>query len=162
MEGAAFGGGGSQGNEGPCRLCLLSSLSNKSLDEGGSGQDGCEKHRIISQRQYKRKLRRDCPSYVTLDRKNSKKSRDKNASSSSAAANSKSDAEGDLKAAQDSMKLKLISKTTFKLRSTTDLTDFGGGGDRGFSSGGEGDVGAGADSLELMEIPLSPTNYNQV
>ena len=38
MEGAAFGGGGSQGNEGPCRLCLLSSLSNKSLDEGGSGQ----------------------------------------------------------------------------------------------------------------------------
>ena len=41
------------------------------------------------------------------------------------------------------------------------MTDFGGGGDRGFSSGGEGDVGAGADSLELMEIPLSPTNYNQ-
>ena len=93
-------------------MCLLSELSNKSLGEGATGSAACEEHRFISQRQYKRKLRRDC---VTLDRRDSKKSRDKKTSRQ----DSKSDAEND----SESVKLKLISKTTFKLRSTADLTD---------------------------------------
>jgi hypothetical protein len=33
---------------------------------------GADNHRFISQRQYKRKLRKDCPSYATMERKGSK------------------------------------------------------------------------------------------
>ena len=59
----------------------------------------------------------------------------------------------------------MISKTTFKLRSTADLDDLDGNdststmgcGIVGNSSGNNSDD----FSLELMEIPLSPTNYNQ-
>ena len=62
-------------------------------------------------------------------------------------------------------KMKMISKTTFKLRSTADLDDLDGNdststmgcGVVGNSSGNNSDD----FSLELMEIPLSPTNYNQ-
>ena len=62
-------------------------------------------------------------------------------------------------------KMKMISKTTFKLRSTADLDDLDGNdststmgcGIVGNSSGNNSDD----FSLELMEIPLSPTNYNQ-
>ena len=62
-------------------------------------------------------------------------------------------------------KMKMISKTTFKLRSTADLDDLDrndststmGCGVVGNSSGNNSDD----FSLELMEVPLSPTNYNQ-
>ena len=33
---------------------------------------GPDNHRFISQRQYKRKLRKDCPSYATIERKSMK------------------------------------------------------------------------------------------
>ena len=43
------------------------------LDEGATGKKN--KSRIISQRQYKRKIKRECPSYVTLERKRSDRRR---------------------------------------------------------------------------------------
>ena len=63
-------------------------------------------------------------------------------------------------------KMKMISKTTFKLRSTVDLDDLEGSDSAGTGSGVFGNnsnVNNHSEdlSLELMEIPLSPTNYNQ-
>ena len=62
--------------------------------------------------------------------------------------------------------MKMISKTTFKLRSTVDLDDLEGSDSAGTGSGVFGNnsnVNNHSEdlSLELMEIPLSPTNYNQ-
>ena len=113
-----------------CQRCFLNTMSNKTLLTTSE----CDQHRFISQRQYKRKLRRECPSYVTMERKPSKKK-----------TKTKTDAEED-------RTLKLISKTTYKLRSTADLTDD----TKNLSSSEDPDI-----SLELMEIPLSPTNYDQ-
>ena len=61
-------------------------------------------------------------------------------------------------------KMKMISKTTFKLRSTVDLDDLDGSDSTGI--GGNGLLKTNNNnsedlSLELMEIPLSPTNYTQ-
>ena len=60
----------------------------------------------------------------------------------------------------------MISKTTFKLRSTIDLDDLEGSDSAGTCSGMLGNnsnLNNNSEdlSLELMEIPLSPTNYNQ-
>ena len=60
----------------------------------------------------------------------------------------------------------MISKTTFKLRSTIDLDDLEGSDSAGTCSGMFGNnlsMNNNSEdmSLELMEIPLSPTNYNQ-
>ena len=63
--------------------------------------------------------------------------------------------------------MKMISKTTYKLRSTVDLDDLDGSDSAGASCGvmsngfAKGNNNSGDLSLELMEVPLSPTNYNQ-
>ena len=95
--------------------------------------------RFISQRQYKRKLKRECPSYATMDRsKASKRSITKTISNSSSPTKSeKLEIESEM-----DLKMKMVSKTTFKLRGED------------FSANSE-------DELELMEIPLSPTHYQQ-
>ena len=95
--------------------------------------------RFISQRQYKRKLKRECPSYATMDRsKASKRSITKTISNSSSP--TKSEKQLEIESEMD-LKMKMVSKTTFKLRED-------------FSANSE-------DELELMEIPLSPTHYQQ-
>ena len=53
-----------------CQRCLLNNMSNRTLL--ASTECGADNHRFISQRQYKRKLRKDCPSYATMERKGSK------------------------------------------------------------------------------------------
>ena len=53
-----------------CQRCLLNTMSNRTLL--ASTECGADNHRFISQRQYKRKLRKDCPSYATMERKGSK------------------------------------------------------------------------------------------
>ena len=65
-------------------------------------------------------------------------------------------------------KMKMISKTTFKLRSTIDLDDLDGSDSAGTGGGILGNSLHNTSnnnsedlSLELMEIPLSPTNYTQ-
>ena len=59
------------GNSGKvCQRCLLNNMSNRTLL--ASTECGADNHRFISQRQYKRKLRKDCPSYATMERKGSK------------------------------------------------------------------------------------------
>lgn len=61
-------------------------------------------------------------------------------------------------------KMKMISKTTYKLRSTMDLDDLDGSDSTGgiLSNISMREVNNSGDlSLELMEVPLSPTNYNQ-
>ena len=90
--------------------------------------------RFISQRQYKRKLKRECPSYATMDR--SKASKRSISKKSSPPSNNISNSESEM-----DLKMKMVSKTTFKLRED-------------FSANSE-------DELELMEIPLSPTHYQQ-
>ena len=62
----------------------------------------------------------------------------------------------------------MISKTTYKLRSTIDLDNLDGGDSMGAGSGILSNGSAKLNnndsedlSLELMEIPLSPTNYTQ-
>ena len=62
-------------------------------------------------------------------------------------------------------KMKMISKTTFKLRSTIDLDDLEGSDSAGNGSGiftNNSNLNNNSEdlSLELMEVPLSPTNYN--
>ncbi len=97
--------------------------------------------RFISQRQYKRKLKRDCPSYATMNRaKASKKSTTRG----------QHDHENEIEIdfmdqgipMDTSSKMTMVSKTTFQLRSSEALT-------------------ASEDDFELMEIPLSPTHYRQ-
>lgn len=102
--------------------------------------------RFISQRQYKRKLRRDCPSYATLQRthrRSSTKSVTKNGSEKTDDADevSKEREAVDLEGSDTLRKMKIMSKTTFKLRTFEDSEE-------------TPDL-----SLELMEIPLSPTHY---
>ena len=53
-----------------CQRCLLNTMSNRTML--ASAECGADNHRFISQRQYKRKLRKDCPSYATMERKGSK------------------------------------------------------------------------------------------
>ena len=63
--------------------------------------------------------------------------------------------------------MKMISKTTYKLRSTVDLDNLDGsdaaGAGCGMLSNGftKGNNNPEDLSLELMEVPLSPTSYNQ-
>ena len=61
--------------------------------------------------------------------------------------------------------MKLISKTTYKLRSAVDVDDIDGsdsaGGGCGLMSNGVTKGNSEDLSLELMEVPLSPTNYYQ-
>lgn len=99
--------------------------------------------RFISQRQYKRKLKRECPSYATMDRsKASKRSITKKNTSSPPSSNKVSSSGGGEIESEMDLKMKMVSKTTFKLREAD------------FSANSE-------DELELMEIPLSPTHYQQ-
>ena len=53
-----------------CQRCLLNTMSNRTLS--AASECAADNHRFISQRQYKRKLRKDCPSYATMERKGSK------------------------------------------------------------------------------------------
>ena len=53
-----------------CQRCLLNTMSNRTML--ASTDCGTDNHRFISQRQYKRKLRKDCPSYATIERKSMK------------------------------------------------------------------------------------------
>ena len=54
-----------------CQRCFLNSMSNRTLL--ASTECGADNHRFISQKQYKRKLRKDCPSYATMERKGKNK-----------------------------------------------------------------------------------------
>ena len=77
-----------------CQRCLLNTLSNRTMSLDCN--ELINSSRFISQRQYKRKLKRDgTPSYATMDR--SKKRSLENAK-------------------DENPKLKMVSKTTFKLR----------------------------------------------
>ena len=116
-----------------CQRCLLNTLSNRTMSLDCN--ELVNSSRFISQRQYKRKLKRECPSYATMDRsKASKRSISKKSSPPSNNISNSPESEMDLK-------MKMVSKTTFKLRED-------------FSANSE-------DELELMEIPLSPTHYQQ-
>ena len=80
-----------------CQRCLLNTLSNRTMSLDCN--ELINSSRFISQRQYKRKLKRDgTPSYATMDR--SKKRSLENAK-------------------DENPKLKMVSKTTFKLRYST-------------------------------------------
>ena len=96
-----------------CQRCLLNNLSNRTMSLDCN--ELVNSSRFISQRQYKRKLKRDCPSYATMDRAATKKV---------------------AKNEEEDVKMTMVSKTTFKLTSET-------------------------KDCELMEIPLSPTHYQQ-
>ena len=92
-------------------------------------------NRFISQRQYKRKIRRESPKagsgkYNTIDARTEKRLNGKVSTTSAV----------------------VVSKTTFKLRKNHFNSDL--------DSAGEDNYETSAD-LELMEIPLSPTHYNQ-
>lgn len=113
-----------------CQRCLLSTLSNRTMSLDCN--ELVNSSRFISQRQYKRKLKRDCPSYATMDR--AKKKNKENIS-----LEIQPDAAADLK-------MKMVSKTTFKLRSSEALS---------------AQEAVAMDDFELMEIPLSPTHYQQ-
>ena len=112
-----------------CQRCLLNSLSNRRLTE--------DRERFISQKQYKRKIRREsCGSqqagYSTLD------SRERRL------ANGHDKTRGCTK---------IVSKTTYKLKRFN-------GAHSELDSAGEESYER-ANGLELMEIPLSPTHYEQ-
>ena len=119
-----------------CQRCLLSSLSNRTLTE-----DNCEsssRERYISQKQYKRKIRREGSSgqqagYSTLDSKDRRMSSGHDRSRGCT---------------------KIVSKTTYKLKK------FNGAQYSELDSAGEESYEK-TNGLELMEIPLSPTHYEQ-
>ena len=113
--------------------------------------------RFISQRQYKRKIRREGPKsstsstiggsvkYSTLDSKMERRVNN---------------------AANKHPTAVLVSKTTFKLRKNnyndSDLDSAGEDSSEMVTNGGlSGISGASGAGLELMEIPLSPTHYKQ-
>ncbi|CAB4066047.1 ANKS1 [Lepeophtheirus salmonis] len=116
-----------------CQRCLLNSISNRtmSLDCEGfwtsSGQA-----RLISQRQYKRKIKRDTPGYVTLERRRGDKKTNK-------IHVNKVEDEVDGFILDNGLDTIKVSKTTYKLETQNQEPD----------------------SIELMEIPTSPTNYEQ-
>ena len=115
-----------------CQRCVLNSMSNRSLNIHCDGEQG--KDRFISQRQYKRKIRREVPKgsvkYSTLDLR----------------------AEKRLNGSSSGTNAVLVSKTTYKLRANHYDSDL--------DSAGEEDNER-SSGLELMEIPLSPTHYSQ-
>ena len=124
-----------------CQRCLLNTLSNRTMSLDCN--ELVNSSRFISQRQYKRKLKRECPSYATMDRsKASKRSITKKNTSSPPSSNKVSSSGGGEIESEMDLKMKMVSKTTFKLREAD------------FSANSE-------DELELMEIPLSPTHYQQ-
>ena len=75
-----------------CQRCILNTLSNRTMSLDCN--ELINRERFISQRQYKRKLKRDCPSYATMDRSKKRS----------------------LEEDTENPKLKMVSKTTFKLR----------------------------------------------
>lgn len=132
-QGLGRHGSDSSGNRVDCQRCILNSISNRSLNIHCDEDHG--QNRFISQRQYKRKIRRESPKggnikYNTLDARTEKRLNGKLSTTSAV----------------------VVSKTTFKLRKNTFNSDL--------DSAGEDNYETSAD-LELMEIPLSPTHYNQ-
>ncbi|XP_059079558.1 uncharacterized protein LOC131877787 [Tigriopus californicus] len=177
--GGLEGGGGEEGREGgggdeasdssshvsssECQRCLLNKMTNRTLSlDCDEVWLSAQQHRgrFISQRQYKRKIKREAPSYVTLERKRSgdKKTRRRGPTSElplleteSSSANSNQQTQHTSKQqksrGRDEMKMTMVSKTTFKLRSW---------------EGSELNPIDPSDlDLELMEIPLSPTHFDQ-
>ena len=115
---------------------LLNSVSNKALAEDASCSS---RDRYISQKQYKRKIRRESAGsqpagYATLDLKTEKR----------------------LSNGHDNSRgcTKIVSKTTYKLKK------FNGAENSELDSAGEENYER-SNGLELMEIPLSPTHYEQ-
>jgi len=135
LHSQGHGTGSDTSNLSDCQRCVLNSISNRTLNE--DHQQTAGKERFISQKQYKRKIRRDgsggqTSGYSTLDIRTERKltnGHDKKGST------------------------KLVSKTTYKLKklngNTSDL-----------DSAGE-ETYENSNGLELMEIPLSPTHYDQ-
>ena len=118
-----------------CQRCVLDTISNRTLTT-----DDPLRERHISQKQYKRKIRRESagqPSgYSTLDLRTEKK----------------------LTNGHDKTRgcTKIVSKTTYKLKKfngTHAQSELDSAGEESYERQGTG--------LELMEIPLSPTHYDQ-
>ena len=116
-----------------CQRCVLNSISNRTL----SRELGTSGDRFISQRQYKRKIRRESGregGYSTLDLRTERKlSNGRNGGGERA-----------------STSTRLVSKTTYKLK-RYDGSDLDSAGEEKSEK----------SSMELMEVPLSPTHYEQ-
>lgn len=162
------GGGGDEASDSSshvssseCQRCLLNKMTNRTLSlDCDEVWLSAQQHRgrFISQRQYKRKIKREAPSYVTLERKRSgdKKTRRRGptselplleAESASTNPNPPPQASKQQPQASEEMKMTMVSKTTFKLRSW---------------EGSElNPIDPNDLDLELMEIPLSPTHFEQ-
>jgi len=139
LHSTGHGTGSDTSNLSDCQRCVLNSISNRTLSLNEDHLQTAGKERFISQKQYKRKIRRDgsgsqTSGYSTLDIRTERKltnGHDKKGST------------------------KLVSKTTYKLKKFH-------GNNSDLDSAGEESYGyAKSNGLELMEIPLSPTHYDQ-
>jgi len=139
LHSAGHGTGSDTSNLSDCQRCVLNSISNRTLSLNEDHLQTAGKERFISQKQYKRKIRRDgsgsggqISGYSTLDIRTERKltnGHDKKGST------------------------KLVSKTTYKLKKLN-------GNNSDLDSAGE-ETYEKSNGLELMEIPLSPTHYDQ-
>ena len=117
-----------------CQHCVLNSLSNRTLNK--DPQLAASTDRFISQRQYKRKIRRErdgnTSGYSTLDLRTERR-----------LSNGRTGERGS--------STRLVSKTTYKLKRF----------EMGSDLDSAGEEKSEKSSIELMEIPLSPTHYDQ-
>ena len=119
-----------------CQHCVLNSLSNRTLSREPAL--GASTDRFISQRQYKRKIRREGTrdgggGYSTLDLRTERKLSNSRASTERGAST------------------RLVSKTTYKLKRF----------ELGSDLDSAGEEKSEKSAMELMEVPLSPTHYEQ-
>ena len=127
-----------------CQRCVLNSLSNRTLAEDAGPSLAAARERYISQKQYKRKIRRESAGggggYGTLDTRIERRLL----------------ANGHGAAAGGGGGTKIVSKTTYKLKKFNS----GAPGEAELDSAGE-ESHSSQHGLELMEVPLSPTHYTQ-
>ena len=124
-----------------CQHCVLNSLSNRTLSK--DSQLAASTDRFISQRQYKRKIRREgtrdgntsgASGYSTLDLRTERRLSNGRAGGGDRGSSTR-----------------LVSKTTYKLKRF----------EMGSDLDSAGEEKSEKSSIELMEIPLSPTHYDQ-
>jgi hypothetical protein len=146
----------SSSHGGGCQRCILNSISNRSLNldnekTAGSNQGSnfITQQRFISQRQYKRKIRKEG-------------SRSVNYRSSSLNHKTENVVNGYSHNYNRSIKMNavLVSKTTFRLHRSMPDSDLDSAGEENNSCDNSGINNSNGD-LELMEIPLSPTFFEQ-
>ena len=146
----------SSSHGGGCQRCILNSISNRSLNldserTSGSNQGNTftGQQRFISQRQYKRKIRKEGPRSVS-NKCSTFSSRTDNVANGHSNTGNRS----------NKMNAVLVSKTTYRLHRNMPDSDLDSAGEDNNSCDNNG-ANNGNGELELMEIPLSPTHFDQ-